>query len=90
MKMYRCDICGREMAQNDPYTIYAEQTGSSYSGSFGAVIHGKDICPRCIEIGKLMDFDAVLTLAWKEEVKKFESCNKIDNAPAMKEGNNVL
>lgn len=90
MKIYRCDICGKELAQNDPHTFYAEQAGSPYSGSFGAVIRGKDVCPMCIEIGKLIDFDAVLTLAWKEEVKRLESCNKIDNAPAMKEDNNVL
>lgn len=89
MKMYRCDICGREMVDNDPYSCYAEKVGIPYPSHFGAMLRGKDICPRCIEIGKLIDFGMVLTMAWKEEVKKLESCNKIDYASIMKEGNDA-
>lgn len=72
MKIFKCDICGREF---DPVK---EKGGhlANWSGGepnfAGVIIRGVDACKECIGVAKEMNFRAAMISAWRDAVHESE------------------
>ena len=70
MKIYKCDICGKEIAQNDRNAVLFDRIGTKHSGIFGCVLNGLDFCGDCIGVGEEIDFGNEILDIWRRKVKK--------------------
>lgn len=70
MKIYKCDICGKEINKDEEKELRAHR--GSETGYFGLIIKRLDVCKRCLLIGKGIDFESAMIGAWKYAVKEAE------------------
>jgi len=71
VRKYFCDICGAAFDEN----IVGCSTSTRplpVPGTWGVAASGLDICPRCMGIGKGIDFKAAMRGAWIQAVKASE------------------
>lgn len=72
MKQIKCDICGGVIQPRESGAHLAERGGDD-TGFFGAMVRSRDVCARCMEIGRALDPEAVFVLRWQERVGGIES-----------------
>ena len=63
MKRYNCDVCGKPF---DPKEGHRSESPVFDWGLYGMAQCDRDICPKCLEIGKTVDFREALLRAWRE------------------------
>ena len=71
MKKYYCDICGVSFDEKATGCSTANRP-MPVPGTWGVAASGLDICPRCMGIGKGIDFKAAMRGAWIQAVKASE------------------
>ncbi|MBR4152066.1 MAG: hypothetical protein IKT98_03835 [Selenomonadaceae bacterium] len=74
MKIYKCDVCGKVISDNDADAICGAY--SKYTGYFGGLTQGKDVCGACARVGAKVDFEAAMLKAWRDAInarKELES-----------------
>lgn len=69
MKIYKCDICGKEIAQNDTSAVLFDRPDIKHYGVFGGVLNTLDVCGECIRVGEEIDFETELLDIWRRKVK---------------------
>lgn len=69
MKIYKCDICGKEIAQTDRNAVLFDHLDMKHSGIFGCVLNNLDFCGDCIWAGEEIDFKKELLEIWSRKVK---------------------
>lgn len=69
MKIYKCDICGKEIAQTDRSAVLFDRLDMKHSGIFGRVLNNLDFCGECIRVGEEIDFKNELLEIWRRKVK---------------------
>lgn len=67
MKFYKCDVCGRTIQPHDSLANFGE-VKTRYSGLFGAIIDGKDVCSRCMEVGSRLGVEKTFMKIWQKVV----------------------
>ena len=68
MKIYKCDVCGGYL---DPVLEEGCSTAERplcAPGLVGVAMSGLDVCPRCAEIARRVNFKAAMLNAWREAV----------------------
>jgi len=68
VKIYKCDVCG---AYFDPIVEKGSSTAESPLGAShlaGVAMSGLDVCPRCAEIARRVNFKAAMLNAWRDAV----------------------
>ena len=68
MKIYKCDVC---WAYFDPIVEKGSSTAESPLGAShlaGVAMSGLDVCPRCAEIARRVNFKAAMLNAWRDAV----------------------
>lgn len=66
MKIYKCDVCG---AYFDPIVEKGSSTAESPLGApylAGVAMSGLDVCPRCAEVARKVNFRGAMLQAWRE------------------------
>ena len=76
MKIYKCDICGKEISITDTGASLNGQLNMKYNGLFGCLLGNKDICSDCINVGKNINFWADIKSIWQERAHELNDCRK--------------
>lgn len=71
MKIYKCDICGKEIAQTDRNAVLFDHLDMKHSGIFGCILNDLDFCGDCIRVGEGIDFKKELLDIWSVRVKRY-------------------
>ena len=77
MKIYKCDVCG---AYFDPVVEPGAATSERplcVPGLAGVAMSGLDVCPRCVNAAKRVNFKGAMLSWWHKEVDYDEAGNRV-------------
>lgn len=76
MTVTNCDICGKTICKTDVPRPHFAGEASARPGLFGVLLEKFDCCPKCMELGADVHWEAMMLTIWREEYMEKGDWNK--------------
>lgn len=68
MKIYKCDVCGEYFDPKKEKFSSPAESPLAAPGYAGMAMSGLDVCARCADVCKTVNFKQAMLAAWKAAV----------------------